>query len=127
MLLPPVAQILKEISTGRIYQLNELSTLKALVILYFYANCSSPQASESYRPEEILYWPLKSLIEVYAFRLSLHKSIEVLKAELQLNKSAPILDMISYRKYTFWLHIFVMAHWYIQFVYYRTNKLADCL
>jgi hypothetical protein len=127
MLLPLVVQTLKGISTSRIHELNELSTLKALVILYYYTNCSSPQASENSRPEDILYWPLKSLIEVYVFRSSLHRSIEVLKAELRSNKSVPMLDMTSYRKYTFWLNFFVMAHWYIQFVYCGTNKLADYL
>lgn len=112
MLLPEVTELLKGNFTGGSHQLNEISTLKALVILYFYANRSSPslQDSETSRPEEILYWPLKSLIEVYAFRLSLHKSIEDFKAELQSNKSTPISEMASYRRYTFWLQIFSMAH-----------------
>jgi hypothetical protein len=116
MLLPKITQVLKGKFTRGSHQLNEISTLKALVILYFYANCSSPspRASETSNPEEILYWPLKSLVEVYAFRLSLHKSVEDLKADLRSNKPTPISDMTSYRRYTFWLQIFIMAQWYSQ-------------
>jgi hypothetical protein len=52
---------------------------------------------------------------VYAFRLSLHKSVEDLRADLRSNNPTPISDMTSYRRYTFWLQIFIMAQWYTQF------------
>jgi hypothetical protein len=109
--MPKVAQILKgKFNSGR-HQTNEMSTLKALIILYSYANTSppSPQESETTRPEEILYWPLKSLVEVYALRLSLHRSVYDLQEELRSDMSNSIIESLSYQKYTIWLQLFVMS------------------
>jgi hypothetical protein len=109
--MPHVAQILKgKFNSGRRHT-DEMSTLKALIILYGYATTSppSPQQTETERPEEILYWPLKSLVEVYALRLSLNRAVYDLQAELRSERSKPITESINYRKYTFWLQLFTMA------------------
>jgi hypothetical protein len=109
--MPKVSQILKgKFSTGR-HQPNELSTLKALITLYNHAVASppSPQESEKNRPEELLYWPLKSLVEVYALRLSLNRSVYDLQAELRSERSKQVINSPSYQKYIFWLQLFTMA------------------
>jgi hypothetical protein len=112
MLMPKVAQILNgKLTSGR-SQTNDLSTLKALIILYSYANCSPPSAHDAgiTRPEEILYWPLKSLVEVFALRLGLNRAAYDLQAELRVEKSNPITESTAYQKYTLWLQLFTMAH-----------------
>jgi hypothetical protein len=111
MLMPKIAQIMKGNFTSGRNSANEMSTLKALAILYTYANVSSPspQDSETTRHEDILFWPLKSLVEVYGLRLSLNRSLYDLQAEMRSERSKPITESTSYQKYTFWLHLFTMA------------------
>jgi len=104
ILLPKVVQFLR----GKV--LDEISSLSALIALYAYADFPSPSShsSEVSGLGSTLFWPVKSLVEMYALRFSLHTSIQGLRSELR--SETPIGDAISYRKYTFWLQLFVMAH-----------------
>jgi hypothetical protein len=111
MLVPKISQILKGKFTAGRNQANELSTLKALLILYSYANVSHPaaQESETSRPEELLHWPLKSLVEAYSLRLSLHRSVYDLQAELRSPSVDRLTETVVYQKYVIWLQLFIMA------------------
>lgn len=114
LLKPTVSQILTGKFTSRRHPVVDISTLKGLVILYSYAGCSSPTPPsvseiEKSQPESFLYWPLKSLVEVYGLRLSLHRSLYDLQAELQSGAALPITETLSYQKYTLWLQLFTMA------------------
>jgi hypothetical protein len=111
MLMPKITQILDGKDTSDRNQTNELSTLKALIILYSHATASpsTPRDSGTTHTESIPYWRLKSLVEVYALRLSLHKSVYDLQIDLQSERSKPITETTSYQKYTYWLQLFVMA------------------
>lgn len=115
-LLPEVAKIPKELFShsrgGR--QLDQMITLKALIVLYSYADLTPPTEhnNEATGKDDILYWPLKSLIEVYGLRLNLHRSVQELKEELRSQSNVTgSLESLAYRRYTCWLWLFTMAHY----------------
>jgi hypothetical protein len=106
-----VVKILKGGSKSDRVQLSELSTLKALVVLYSFANASAPssQSSEMAKQDEILYWPLKSLVETYALQLSLHQAVYGLQSEIISKKGVSLVESASYQKYVFWLQLFTLS------------------
>jgi|SRR6187402_74669 len=112
MLLPEVIRVPKAALTTQVggRPVDDLSTLKALFILYVYSDLTPPsQPSESSPKQDILFWPLKSVVEVYAVRLSLHRSVQDLKSELRSNPEG-ITTSKSYERYTYWLWLFSTAH-----------------
>lgn len=113
MLIPSVSQILAGKLVGPQNQSTQISTLKSLLILYNYAGCSSPTTDkvEKSQPEHLLFWPLKSLVEVYGLRLSLHRSYYDLQVELRTSgrRVSPITESLSYQKYIFWLQLFTLS------------------
>jgi hypothetical protein len=114
-LLPDVARIPKELFSrsrgGR--QNDEMTILKALIVLYSYSDLTPPNEhkGEASSKEDILYWPLKSLIEVYGLRLNLHRSVQELKEELRTKSNVTgLIETLAYRRYTCWLWLFAMGH-----------------
>ncbi|KFY80001.1 hypothetical protein V499_01081 [Pseudogymnoascus sp. VKM F-103] len=113
ILLPRLLQFLTRIVTSSGSRASEISTFKAVLILYVHANCSpsTSQLAQQNRTGQILYWPLKSLMEVCASRLSLHSSIQDLKMELRATTSDTIVDSPSFQRYMYWLQLFIMSHY----------------
>jgi hypothetical protein len=112
-LLPEVSCIPKDVYTAKVGVNPEadLCLLKALVVLYSYADLNPPsQAARPSGKESLMYWSLKSAAEMYAFRLSLHRSIQELKLDLS-NNSGNIYDTRSYQRYTYWLFLYNMSHY----------------
>ncbi len=92
-------------------QNGNLSNVMALVILYCYADLSSPSLQVSqYQSKKIFFWPLKSVVELYALQSSLHNSIQELRTEIVSKRSGPIFDSVPYRRYVLWLQIFLISH-----------------
>jgi len=112
-LLPEVCQIPKDVYTAKLGRPNQddMCLLKALVVLYSYADLTPPsQAARPSGKECLLYWSLKSAAEMYAFRLSLHRSIQELKIDL-LSDTTDIYNTKSYERYTYWLLLYNMSHY----------------
>lgn len=112
-LLPEVCQIPKDVYTARLGNRHDddLCLLKALIVLYAYADLTPPsQAARATGKESLLYWSIKSSAEMYGLRLSLHRSIQELKLELRTN-IADVYNTISYRRYTYWLFLYNTAHY----------------
>ncbi|PVH80551.1 hypothetical protein DL98DRAFT_191516 [Cadophora sp. DSE1049] len=87
----------------------EMSRMKALVILCCYAVVSSPNLPV--RSNEISFWSLKSFIQLYAKQISLYKSIHELRAEITSNRETPIYETDAYQRYALWLQIFLLSHY----------------
>lgn len=113
-LLPEVARIPKDVYTAKLGTCHDddLCLLKALIVISSYADLTPP--SQAVRPsgkDSLSYWSIKSTAEMYGFRLSLHRSIQELKAELHTNLSANIYDTKAYQRYTYWLWLFNSSHY----------------
>lgn len=92
-------------------QFDDWIILKALIVLYAYSELTPlSQTSKTVKETEISYWPLRSIVEVLALRLSLHRSVQDLRLDLQ-SGSEHIEDAPSYQRYTIWLWLFNMAHY----------------
>lgn len=107
LLLPKISEILSSqfLST----QKSAFSTLKALVILYTYANLPpSTETKENLEQEDLPFWSLKSLLELHALRLSLHRSVQELEVEIA-SASPDIFETEAFQKYTYWLWLFTMS------------------
>jgi hypothetical protein len=112
LLLPEISQYPRRIFAATSEtQLDDWINLKALIVLYAYSDLTPPsQTSKSVGDEFILYWPLKYAVEVLALRLTLHRSIQDLRSDLQAGSPLQPESIVSYRKYTVWLWLFNMAH-----------------
>jgi hypothetical protein len=85
-------------------------SLKALIVLYAYADLpGSSLDTDSSSPYNIPLWPIKSLVEAYALRLSLHRSVQGLKSDM-LSSTGNILESSNFQKYLYWLWLFTSAH-----------------
>lgn len=111
-LLPEVVKVPKgvlEMQSGNAHA-DELSTLKSLFILYLYADVTPPSGSLNVSAcSEVQFWYLKSVIEVYAIRLGLHRSVQDLRAELR-SRPQTVTETRTYQKYICWLFMFSCAH-----------------
>jgi hypothetical protein len=106
-LFPKVSEILKDCFIS--CQKSEFSTLKALIILYTYADL--PPSSQNTDPQvqpELPFWPLKALVELHALDLSLHRSVEELQFEIR-SGSSNVVETMAFQKYTYWLWLFTMS------------------
>lgn len=112
MLLPEVLRIQREIFNvqpgGR--QGDGMSLLRALIVLYAYSDLTPP-TSDSSGKEDVLYWPLKSLIEVYGLKLSLHRSVQDLRAEIRAGREN-VMETKAYKKYVIWIWLYTMSYQY---------------
>jgi hypothetical protein len=111
-LLPEVSRIPKKIflTQGGGSQLDELCTFKALCVLCYYSDLTPlSEASQSTGKEDVLYWPLKSLAEIYGLRMSLHRSVQELKSELA-SKSTGIVESKSFQRYVYWIWLYCTAN-----------------
>ncbi|KUJ11090.1 uncharacterized protein LY89DRAFT_739303 [Mollisia scopiformis] len=112
-LLPEVSLIPKDVYTAKVgvHHDDDMCLLKALTVLYAYADLTPPsQAARPSGKENLLYWSLKSAAEMYAFRLSLHRSIQELKLDMAAN-SGNIYTTKSFQRYTYWLFLYSMSHY----------------
>jgi hypothetical protein len=89
---------------------DNLRALQALLVLYAYTDSTSifSKTEDVVSEECLLFWPLKGLIEAFAARLSLHRSVEDVQRAMN-NREANIPKSNAYRSYTYWLYIYLMA------------------
>lgn len=82
------------------------STLKALVILYTFTDLPPSSRNSDYDgSEDLPFWSVKTLVELFAQELSLHRSIEELQLEVTMG-SEGIFESLAYQKYCYWLQTF---------------------
>jgi len=112
-LLPEISRYPREIFAAvQEGQPDDWVILKGLMVLYAYSDLTPPsQPPRSVGDKYILYWPLKYAVEVLALRLSLHRSIQYLRSDLQTSSTLRLESLSSYRNYTIWLWLFNMAHY----------------
>jgi hypothetical protein len=106
-LFPTISQYLKDLFIST--QKSEFSILKALVILYTYADMPPSSQTVDTKGQNILpFWSLKALVEMHAQRLSLPRSVQDLQMEIA-SGSQSILETMAFQKYSYWLWLFTMA------------------
>ncbi|KAL3446166.1 hypothetical protein BJX65DRAFT_279609 [Aspergillus insuetus] len=90
----------------------DLAYMKILLVLFAYSKFNSPSSQTTLAVgDDILYWPLKSIVEMKALRLSLHNSLRDLRRSMSTNDPWPIVSAsTAYTKYLISLQLFVMAH-----------------
>ena len=104
-LLPEISRIPKKLA-----QSDELCTFKALCVLCHYSDLTPiSEASRDTGKEDVQYWPLKSLAEIYGLRMSLHRSVQEVKSELTSNP-ARIIESKSFTRYVYWLWLYDTAN-----------------
>lgn len=111
-LLPEISRIPKRLFLTQIggLQQDELCTFKALCVLCHYSDLTPiSEASQSTEKEDVLYWPLKSLAEIYGLRMSLHRSVQEVKSELA-SKPTGIVESKSFARYVYWLWLYDTAN-----------------
>ncbi|OQV01839.1 hypothetical protein CLAIMM_07130 [Cladophialophora immunda] len=84
----------------------DLQDFRALLILYAYAR-PSPAGTGTRHP--IPTSVLKALLEGHAINIGIHRSVEGVKADLVSGRK-DINMTIEYKKYTYWLWLYTMAH-----------------
>ncbi|KAL2828548.1 hypothetical protein BJY01DRAFT_255347 [Aspergillus pseudoustus] len=93
--------------------LEDLPYMKILLVLFAHSKFNSPSSQSSLAADDdILYWPLKAIIEMKALRLSMHGSLRDLKRTMSIDNSWPVVSAsTAYIKYLISLQLFVMAHY----------------
>jgi hypothetical protein len=109
LLTPEISQIVKGRSVSTGHRLDNFATLEALVILSHYSkiNPLSKVNAESSNDDDLSFWPLKYQTEMYALRLNLNKSGQILREELARSAS---FRVEKYQRYLLWLQMFVNGH-----------------
>lgn len=85
--------------------------LLAFAVIYAYRQigASSNDSPDPAHDEYLNQWTLKSAVETFALRLSLHRSGEDVRTLLR-NSVPDIATRPEYRRYIYWLWLFTMAH-----------------
>ncbi|KIX99669.1 uncharacterized protein Z520_04304 [Fonsecaea multimorphosa CBS 102226] len=83
-----------------------IQDFRALLILYAYAR-PSPAGTATRHP--IPTSVLKALVEGHAINIGIHRSVEGVKKDL-ISGRKDISRTIEYKKYTYWLWLYTMAH-----------------
>ena len=112
-LVPYVSDIFKGTSSARGNETYSLGILKAMMILYAYAEARKQRLGrDAYGPTDVLdFWRLKALTELQAIHLGLHRSVESLRAAVAAGVSS-ITRTHEYKMYTYWLWLYTMSHQY---------------
>ena len=111
-LAPHVVQFLRDMTRFSSDNAEETWTnLLAFAVIYAYrqTDASSNDSPKRIYDEYLNHWTLKSAIETFALRLSLHRSFEDVKNLLRTNVPEIVTEP-AYRYYIFWLWLFTMAH-----------------
>lgn len=85
-----------------------LTQLQVFAILYAYAPPHSSDADFEIN-HELSRWAVKSSVEMFALRVSLHRSVDDLRKALEQGKSVGTTTF-EVRKYLSWLWLFIMSH-----------------
>ncbi|KFZ05147.1 hypothetical protein V501_08638 [Pseudogymnoascus sp. VKM F-4519 (FW-2642)] len=106
-LLPHMLKMLKEPHDAIDNTQNENWTLlQALAVLYAYPRVAA--VSKQDREKQMSPWAVKSAVETCAMQVSLHQSVEDLKALIE-SREPDILSSLPYRCAFFWLWLFVKS------------------
>lgn len=89
----------------------EMATLKTLIILHAYAQ-PMPGLQSSSTSHMLPCLLIKFLTESYAVHLSLHRAVEDVKVTVR-SQTNGFSASEGYKKYTYWLWLFTMAHQYV--------------
>lgn len=111
-LFPAVSEILQDKTLLNKGDLDdEWTTLQALSVLYAYrlSTATPSTIDRPTSPAEVPQWSIKAFVETYALHVSVHRSIKPLMASLQSGVEN-ITDTSHYKKYIYWLWLFIMAH-----------------
>jgi hypothetical protein len=111
-LIPDVLNILK-MAWDRVDESEERqrTLFQSFGLLSTYANPADTQTTESgaARYGEFSPWALRSTVESYSLRISLHRSWDQV-SRVRFNTAAEALANPSFRRYLLWLWLYTMSH-----------------
>ena len=89
----------------------EWTTLQALSVLYAYrqTRTGAGRGDEFGLSGDEQQFQLKSFTENFAVHLAVHRSVGGVRAALQA-QVGDITNTLSYKKYVYWLWLFIMSH-----------------
>lgn len=92
-------------------EMDEIQYMKILLILFAYSKFGSPGSQSSLTVGgDLLYWPLKSIVESNSLRISLHNSLQGIRVKLEVYPWRKVFETRCYEKYLLSLQLFLMAH-----------------
>ncbi|KAF7195066.1 hypothetical protein HII31_03534 [Pseudocercospora fuligena] len=111
-IVPHVHDFLRSLE-GPLAQADDIIWMQLQAYAILYANGTSTDISnpkaESEETRRLNHWVLKSSIETFALRLSLHQSFSEVRRLIQ-DGAHHVEQTFAFRKYVYWLWLFTLSH-----------------
>lgn len=110
LVYPLVLRFVQERSAGASWSgKTNIGYFRALVVLYAFSEAAHSNIHSPHSPYMLPAQLIKTVTEIYATQLGLHRSIDGVRAILSLPHDE-LVSNISYKRYTYWLWLFTMSH-----------------